>query len=156
MCSVLLIMSPSLGQLQNLLPKAPRVVPSVPSPFAIPLRIRKRDTWRNRLYVVVVRSAVLYPNAVRDCIKAAVAAGKSVRPDDFVRVNIDLPKLGLKLAWRAKNSSTWIHHNKIIPFPQVVLDNPSKNFAGKLELTNLPFSSMDQDDSTLLSSSQST
>ena len=52
-----------------------------------------------------VSCATPYPNAVRDCIKAAVAAGKSVR------VNIDLPKLGLKLAWRAKNSSTWIHHN---------------------------------------------
>ena len=113
-------------------------------------RYRAEQALRGRCKV---SCATPYPNGVRDCIKSALAAGKATNPDDFVRVKIDLPKLGLKLAWRAKDSIHWNHHDKIIPFPQAVLNNPSKNLGGTVLLENLPTLTA-HNDSTLLHHSQ--
>ena len=114
-------------------------------------RFRAEQALRARCKV---SCATPYPTGVRDCIKSAIAAGKATNPDDFVRVKIDLPKLGLKLAWRAKNSNKWKLHEKLIPFPRAVLENPSKSFAGMLQLENLP-SPVDHNDSTLMQNTHS-
>ena len=103
-------------------------------------RFRAEQALRNRCKV---SCATPYPPAVRDCIKAAIAAGKVVRPDDFVRVQVDLPKLGLKLAWKPRGDSEWIPHDHIIPFPPAVIENPSRTNGGKVELANLPAASLD-------------
>ena len=78
-----------------------------------------------------------YPAALRECIKLAMVAGKRARPDEFVRVNVDLPKLSLKMSWRARNQNTWSRHDKHIPIPTLVIQSPSRVPEG-LELENLP------------------
>ena len=72
-------------------------------------RFRAEQALRSRCKV---SCATPYPPAVRDCVKAAIAAGKAVRPDDFVRVQIDLPKLGMKLAWKPRGNAAWISHGR--------------------------------------------
>ena len=68
-----------------------------------------------------------------------------VRPDDFARVQIDLSKLGMKLAWKPRGDAAWISYESVIPFPKEVIANPTKSVAGKLILENLPTSSNDDD-----------
>ena len=104
------------------------------------MRFRAEQALRNRCKV---SCATPYPPAVRDCIKAAIAAGKAVRPDDFVRVQVDLPQLGLKLAWKPRGDSEWIPYDPIIPFPPAIIENPSRPNGGKVDLINLPSPSMD-------------
>ena len=101
-------------------------------------RFRDEQALRSRCKV---SCATPYPPAVRDCVKAAIAAGKVVRPDDFVRVQIDLPKLGMKLAWKPRGSAAWIPYETVIPFPTEVIANPTKSVIGNLILENLPSSS---------------
>ena len=66
-----------------------------------------------------------------------MVAGKRARPDEFVRVNVDLPKLSLKMSWRARNQNTWSRHDKHIPIPTLVIQSPSRVQEGLL-LENLP------------------
>ena len=56
---------------------------------------------------------------------------------------MDLPKLGLKLAWKPRGDSEWIPHDHIIPFPPAIIENPTRTNGGKVELTNLPSPSLD-------------
>ena len=58
-------------------------------------------------------------------------------------MQVDLPKLGLKLAWKPRGDSEWIPHEHIIPFPPAVIENPSRTNGGKVELANLPAASLD-------------
>ncbi len=85
-----------------------------------------------------VNCSIPYPPILRACIKKAVESGKKVRPDHFVRVNVDPNKMVLKLSWKAPGSTQWEHHHSVIPIPDEALDITSKTVPESLVLSNLP------------------
>ncbi len=88
-----------------------------------------------------INCSVPYPPILRACIKQVIAAGKSVLPNQYVRVNVDANKLALKLAWKAPGSGSWTFYPTEIPLPEAALDVESRTIPVDLQVTNLPASS---------------
>ena len=84
--------------------------------------------------------ATPYPQALRECIKIVLADGRRVRPEDFCSVSVDLPKLALRVSWRAKNTSSWTRYDKLIRIPEVVIESPNVIPSNGIQLENLPSS----------------
>ena len=82
--------------------------------------------------------ATPYPQALRECLKVALADGKLARPDDYCSVTLDLPKLCLRMSWRAKNTSVWSRYDRPIPIPECVIEAPTTVPQGGIKLENLP------------------
>ena len=82
--------------------------------------------------------ATPYPQALRECLKVALADGKLARPDDYCSVALDLPKLCLRMSWRAKNTSVWSRYDRPIPIPECVIEAPTIVPQGGIKLENLP------------------
>ena len=98
-------------------------------------RIQAEQTLRQ---VCKVNCATPYPPILWECIKRTIESGKRARPDNFVRVHLDLPRLALKLSWRARDSQTWSKYDKLIPVPQAAYDVKSRDIPADLEIENLP------------------
>ena len=82
--------------------------------------------------------ATPYPQALRACIKAVLEDGKRARPEEFCSVSVDMSQLSLKVAWRARNSTTWTRFDKLIPIPASVMENPNTVPQEPLAIYNLP------------------
>ena len=98
-------------------------------------RIRAETILRNRCKV---NCSTPYPPILRECIRKTIDAGKLARPNDFVRVHVDANNFALKLAWRPRDASTWIPHDKPIPLPQEALDISAKKIPDGLTILDLP------------------
>ena len=90
-----------------------------------------------------VSCATPYPPAVRECIKLAIEDGRKFRPADFCSVVLDLPRMCLRLSWRARDTSTWTRYKKTIPIPENVIESPTEVPQGGIHLENLPTSATD-------------
>ena len=87
--------------------------------------------------------ATPYPLAVRECIKLAIEDGRKFRPEDFCSAVLDLPRMCLRLSWRAKDTSTWTRYKRLIPIPESVIESPSVIPQGGIQLANLPTATPD-------------
>ena len=79
-----------------------------------------------------------YPQSLRECIKQVLDSGRQARPADFCSVSLDLPKLSLRVAWRAKGTSNWTKHHSLIPIPEAAIQNTSRVPEGGYQFVNLP------------------
>ena len=62
--------------------------------------------------------ATPYPQSLRNCMKQVLESGRKAHPADFCSVSFDLPKLSLRVSWRARGSSVWTRHENLIPLPE--------------------------------------
>jgi len=98
-------------------------------------RIRVETILRSRCKV---NCSTPYPPILRECIRKTIDAAKLARPTDFVRVHVDAINFALKLAWRPKESSTWVPYEKPIPLPMEALDISSKKIPDGLAILDPP------------------
>ena len=82
--------------------------------------------------------ATPYPQSLRNCMKQVLESGRKARPADFCSVSFDLPKLSLRVSWRARGSSVWTRHESLIPLPEDAIMNPSRVPEGGYTIPNLP------------------
>lgn len=103
-------------------------------------RIQAEQTLRARCKV---NCSTPYPAILRHCIKRVIDSAKLAKPDNFIRVNVDLATLSLKLSWRAKGENSWTPHDTAIPIPAAAFDISAKTVPDSICLQGLPHMGMD-------------
>ena len=94
-----------------------------------------------------VNCSTPYPVILRETIRQVVNYVKSNFPDNMVRVNVDLPKLGLRVARKpAGPNQQWKEYKKIIPLPSEAFDVSARKVPDNFNVMELPyFDAMDLD-----------
>ena len=82
--------------------------------------------------------ATPYPPAVRECLKLAIENGRKFLPDAFCSAVLNLPRMCLRLLWRAKDTSIWTRYKRTIPIPESVIESLTQVPEGGIHLENLP------------------
>ena len=106
-------------------------------------RFRAEAILRSRCNV---QCTTPYPTILRHCIKTTVDQVKADFPDNFVRVNVDVKNLALKLARRPKLESTkgkseWVYYSRPVKLPREVLNIQARTVPENLVYEGLPPSS---------------
>jgi len=84
-----------------------------------------------------VNCSTPYPIILRETIRQVVNHVKSDFPDNKVRVNVDLAKLGLRVSRKSPGNS-WKEFKRIIPIPAEAYDVSARNIPENFAVLDLP------------------
>jgi len=86
-----------------------------------------------------VNCSTPYPVILRDAIRQVVNFVKTDYPDNMVRVNVDLPKLGLRVARKPPGTNQcWKEYKHILPLPTEVFDVAARKVPDDFNVMDLP------------------
>ena len=86
-----------------------------------------------------VNCSTPYPVILRDTIRQVVNYVKSEYPDNMVRVNVDLPRLGLRVARKPPGEGQyWKDYKHILPLPAEVFDVSARKVPDNFNVMDLP------------------
>ena len=87
-----------------------------------------------------VNCSTPYPVILRETIKQVVNYVKADFPDNMVCVNVDLPKLGLRVSRKAPGpNQVWKEYKKIIPLPAEAFDVSARKVPENFNVMDLPY-----------------
>ena len=108
-------------------------------------RIRAEIVLRN---TCKVNCSTPYPVILRETLRQVVNHVKKDFPENMVRVNVDLPKLALRVARKPPGSNQiWKDYKELIPLPAECYDVAARKIPENFTVTSLPFTAPMETDS---------
>jgi hypothetical protein len=109
----------------------------------IPVRYDFRDRKTRMQAESILRStcnvncATPYPAVLRECIKQTGEFFRGFYNTSFVRVNVSLDRMSLRVLYKIEKDSDWTPHDVLIPIPKEALDIGSRRAPKGFKMTGL-------------------
>jgi hypothetical protein len=84
-----------------------------------------------------INCATPYPAILRECIKQTGEFFRGFYNTSYVRVNVSLDKMSLRVLYKADKDSDWVSHDLLIPIPTAALDIGSRRAPRGFRMTGL-------------------
>jgi hypothetical protein len=78
-----------------------------------------------------------YHPALRECIRQTSEFFRGVYNTSYVRVNVDSPKMVLRVFYKPDKDSKWLPHDKLIPIPKEALDLSTRKPPASFKMSGL-------------------
>jgi hypothetical protein len=111
--------------------------------FTIPVRYEFKDKDTKAEAETILRETCKvecttpYPVRIRHCIKQAIDHLRKDYPEDYIRVNVDMDRVALKIS-RKNKVNGWFHWDEPVKLPEEVLDIYSRIIPDHMIVRNLP------------------
>jgi hypothetical protein len=117
--------------------------PASGSYCTIPIRYEFKDRETRIQAETILRSTcginctTPYHPTLRECIKQTGEFFRGLYNTSYVRVNVDVSKMVLKVLYRLDKDSAWQHHDKLIPIPEEALNISLRRAPPSFKMTGL-------------------